>query len=713
MRWFSSWIRKRAGASALTLVVLFFTGSAKLYAEQSSAKIKEHATAHSPARSLHQWFIWLEQAQQARAMLQVDARASNRWLWRLPKEMSHGLELCVFPQRSYELRTLESVGLAWPSAENYKMGTKQAILCARPDQTGVIELKVKPFLPQAAAEEAAPLVAPSAKTKRARKRRVKPSTTARLMTRLTPEALEALMKTLPTVKVERPTPSSSDQWWLIEAPNAKELQGALFVVDVTFKQERFALPVELGAIKGGGERSFIIVSEAAFELEDHVRLSKRTSAPTAWSHSEQLKPHDKVWMFGALKKSITLWSERQESDYMLSFKRQPEPVQALKKVRLDEEALFIGARAPELYSSGSSTGLKPEPQEAKDQAQPKASCESAAMGSPLTVSWTLLWLMMTASRARRRRPRLTPRRLGIAVALIGALVVPAVAMAKDKASVCQTRARVYWDGRDHQQQLHWRALCAPDEAALPDDYHVVIALPPAKLDLSAPVKQEKDAKSATPQALTLRGIEGLTNSAWELALEQRIGKAQTTREYVMVGYKLYQSAYHVDACVHAKNKHMARLASEFDELAPLCKRGWMVLVAYLRLKPKAATQTRQRATRGDRAVYEGVIAYLPAIKVDWRGAQSISAEPGFTPAQEGAAYQEIHAPWPIKVSSLGPCYINHRTSLTPQLTIDEAPGQKKAKPPRVKSRFMFEHSSELKVEEYCTREKLTLKLEAP
>lgn len=717
MRWSPSWIRMCSGVGALTLVVLATLGSAPLYAQQSSATITEPATKRKPASPLHQWFLWLEQAQQARAMLQVDERAPNRWLWRLPQELGDELKLCVFPQGSYELRTLDSVGLIWPSAENDKMGTKQAILCARPDQAGVIEVEVKPFIPKTDAEATPPPEPARPKTKRAREQRVKPLTKARLLTRLEPEALEALMKTLPTVKVARPSPNSTDQWWLIEAPNAQELQGAMFVVDVTFKQERFALPVELGAIKGGDERSFIVVSEAAFELEDNARLSKRTSGPTAWSHSEQINPRDKVWLFGALKKSITLWSERQESDYMLTFKRQPEPVQALKRVRLDEEALFIGAREPELYSSGSSLGLKPEPQEAKTKTKPSASCASAAMGSPLTAGWALLWLLMASTRARRRRPRLTPRRLGIAVALIGAFVVPAVAMAKDKTSVCQARARVYWDGQDHQQQLHWRALCSPDEAALPEEYHVILALPPAKLDLSAPVKPGVSAKSATPQKLVLRGVEAVTNPAWELALEQRIGKALTTREYVMVGYKLYQSAYHVDACVQAKNKHVERLASELDELAPLCKRGWMVLVAYLRLKPKAVTQTRQRSTRVEQTTYEGVIAYLPAIKIDWRGAQSISAEPGFTPKQEGAAHQEINAPWPIEASSLGPCYVNHRTSLTPQLTIEEeppaGPGKKKPKPPRVKSRFMFEQSSELKAEEHCTREKLTLKLEAP
>lgn len=715
MQWFFLWMRMCAGA--LTLVVLTAASLSPLYAQQSSTKLTETVIERKPSSALHQWLLWLEQAEQARAMLQVDERAPNRWLWRLPQEMSSELELCVFPKGSYTLRTIDSVGLAWPSAQSETISSKEAILCARPDRAGVIELEVKPFIPKAE-EEAAPTEPARAQAKRARKRRVKPLTKARLLTRLEPEALDALMKTLPTAKVARPTPSSTDQWWLIEAPNAKELRGSMFVVDVTFKEDRFALPVELGAIKGGGERSFIVVSEAAFELEDNAPRAKRASAPTAWSQSEQLKPRDKVWLFGALKKSITLWSERQESDYMLSFKRQPEPIQTLKRVRLDDETLFIGARAPELYSSGSSLGLKPEPKATPAQAQtkPSASCGSAPAGSPKTTSWALLGLLMAASRWRRRRLGASLGRLGMVVALLGVLVVPAVAMAKDKSSVCQARARVYWDGRDHQQQLHWRALCAPDEASLPEDYHVIIALPPAKLDLSVPLKPATDAKSARPPKRVLRGVEAVTNPAWELALEQRIGKALTTREYVMVGYKLYQSAYHVDACVQAKNKHVERLASELDELAPLCKRGWMVLVAYLRIKPKAMTQTRQRATRAAQKPYEGVIAYLPAIKIDWRGAQSISAEPGFRPTKEGATYQEIRAPWPIEASSLGPCYDNHRTSLTPQLTTDEEPGQKQHKPhkpARIKSRFMFEQSSELKAEEHCTREKLTLQLEAP
>lgn len=689
---------RRAGSLLLVGLSLYMFNAPALQAQQRSPKAQTR-TIEEP----HQWFIWAEELKRGRALLPVNERSPNRWLWRLPKETSQELELCIFSQSAYDIHNLEPVAMAWPEAENYQISSKQALLCAQPDKEGIIELKVEPFEPARSA-----LGANHTKKKKTKPRRKPLTTSARVLTRLGEAELMALLEDLPKLKIERPQPGSTDQWWLIEAPPAQELKGALFLLDVTLEQDAPALPVEIGEYYGRG-RTFVVVSSAPFRLEGGARHAKGATAPTAWSSAEQLKVHDKAWMFGELKDGIALWSAHQGSDSMLKLARQPEPVRSLKKLAADEDALFIGAREPELYSSGSGfdSVLKPKPP-AQDQASKPtsslSSCSSGVMAAPMTL-WGLMFWLFGCYGARRRQTMALKLVWIVAGLALTAGLVPPEAMAKDKPKLCDVRARVFWDGLSHQQQRHWRALCARDESSLPEDYQIVIALPPAGLDLSVPPK-----KDAQKQRL-LRRINADPSNAWELELEQRIGKGQITREYVMVGYKIYHSAYHVDACVLAKNKHAASLASEFEAIGPLCKKGWMVFVAYLRLKPKEATQTRRRATRGEQPTYEGTIAYMPEIRFDWQGAQSISVDPGITPTEDIVGRQEIKAPWPMTPSLLGSCYVHKGTRLEPHITSEVS--AKETKSPRVRSRFMFEQVSELAYDERCSRDKLALKLAAP
>ena len=103
---------------------------------------------------------------------------------------------------------------------------------------------------------------------------------------------------------------------------------------------------------------------------------------------------------------------------------------------------------------------------------------------------------------------------------------------------------------------------------------------------------------------------------------------------------------------------------------------------------------------------------MPEIRFDWQGAESISADPGITPTRDAVGRQEIKSPWPMTPSLLGPCYVHKGAKLEPHVT-SVVPAQGETKPPRIRSRFMFEQVSELVYDERCSRDKLALKLIAP
>ena len=185
------------------------------------------------------------------------------------------------------------------------------------------------------------------------------------------------------------------------------------------------------------------------------------------------------------------------------------------------------------------------------------------------------------SGAKTPRPRLTAtRRLnaapGIGLALGLGLWLTSTSL-QAQVRVCESRAQLIWDGQRAHLET-WRALCAPNAQALPQEYTMWMALPPVQLQISrGELIWPKPSPEAQPAIVQIVSEpKGAWRQTW---LEHRRQKAYTTSDYILTELTIYQDAEGKSACKHAWASSTTHDIAQLKELTPLCNRGWLVLAA--------------------------------------------------------------------------------------------------------------------------------------